>query len=96
MPKDIENNMVIGDYYPEPERPQADPDAAYDAWVQYQIDHPEEFEEPARADNCHPMTLQDPGKPLDIASRVLLGLLIFVATCEGCVIFWRMIFGAPK
>jgi hypothetical protein len=40
--------------------------------------------------------LTDPSRPLDIAAWVLLGLLIFVATCEGCVIFWRMIFGAPK
>jgi hypothetical protein len=40
--------------------------------------------------------LTDPSRPLDIAAWVLLGLLIFFGTCEGCVILWRMMFGAPK
>jgi hypothetical protein len=42
MSNDLENSMVIGDYYPEPARSQPDPDAAYDAFIQYQLDHPEE------------------------------------------------------
>jgi hypothetical protein len=45
MARDLENSQVIGDYYPEPEKPELDPDAGYDAMVQDQLDHPEEYED---------------------------------------------------
>ena len=57
MPKPLENSQLIGDYYPEPERAQPDPDAAYDAFVQDQLDHPEEFG-PLKCRKCGSTDLQ--------------------------------------
>ena len=40
--KDLENHMVLGDYYPEPEPPEDDPDEAREIWLDHMAEEREE------------------------------------------------------